>query len=416
MGSFELDKMTLAYLHDRYQKNRLNVQPEYQRSKAWNDKLKHELIDTVRQEWPMGLIMLDLDQKPDSDGKPVDHYVVDGQQRLRCLFEYLDGMEDWTKSDGKKGNKFVPYGSLSEAVQERFKAYRVSVAIMKNYETDDLLDVFSRLQNGRPLRIGEKVKALKTPHKSQLREITEHGLFALDGASGHKTRDAHWNLSAVFYKAMYNNNPLERHEYDRLADFLQDSHQFDEHRAKKAGSDSKRILNLLRKIIQEATIQDATFVERVRSPRLIKWTFASLTLLDHDYSLGGREHLLATGLRTYHDTREEENNPEWLAYLSTGRTGRIDTNEVKVCLEDLKNRMILAAELEPKDPQRFFSSDQRKKIWEASLGYCTLCGIQLSETNFHADHVVPYSQGGPTTLENGQALCTACNRKKGAAA
>ena len=173
---------------------------------------------------------------------------------------------------------------------------------------------------------------------------------------------------------------------------------------------------MLRKIIQEATIQDATFVERVRSPRLIKWTFASLTLLDHDYSLGGREHSLATGLRTYHDTREEENNPEWLAYLSTGRTGRIDTNEVKVCLEDLKNRMILAAELEPKDPQRFFSSDQRKKIWEASLGYCTLCGIQLSETNFHADHVVPYSQGGPTTLENGQALCTACNRKKGAAA
>ena len=114
----------------------------------------------------------------------------------------------------------MPYGSLSEAAQERFKAYRVSVAIMKNYETDDLLDVFSRLQNGRPLRIGEKVKALKTPHKSQLREITEHGLFALDGASGHKTRDAHWNLSAVFYKAMYNNNPLERHEYDRLADFL----------------------------------------------------------------------------------------------------------------------------------------------------------------------------------------------------
>ena len=416
MGTFELDKMTVTYLYDRYQKGRLNVQPEYQRSKAWSDKLKHELVDTVQQEWPMGLIMLDLDQKPDSDGKPVDHYdVVDGQQRLRCLFEYLDGVADWAKDDGKKGSKFVSYGSLSEGTQERFKAYRVSVAIMKDYEEGALLDVFSRLQNGRPLRIGEKVKALNTPHKSQLKEIAEHGLFALEGASAHKTRDEHWNLSAVFYKGMYNNNPLERHEYEHLVKFLQNNHEFEVSRAKKATNDSKRVMNLLRKTIQEAITRDATFVERVRSARLMKWTFASLTLLERDYSLGGREHLLAKGLCTYHYARVTENSPEWLAYLTTGRSGRIDTDEVRICLEHLKNKMMLAAELEPKDPHRLFSFEQRKTIFEESLGYCKLCDIELSETNFHADHVVPYSQGGPTTVENGQALCTACNRKKGAA-
>ena len=200
MGSFELDKMTVDYLHDRYQKGRLDVQPEYQRSKAWPDKLKHELIDTVRNEWPMGLIMLNVDKQPDSDGKPVDHFdVVDGQQRLRCLFEYLHGVEEWTRNKGKKTHKFVQYTSLSEAAQERLKGYRVSVALMKDYETDEILDVFSRLQNGRPLRIGEKVKALRTPHKSYIKELTTHGLFALEGAASHKTRDAHWNLSAVFY-------------------------------------------------------------------------------------------------------------------------------------------------------------------------------------------------------------------------
>ena len=358
--------------------------------------------------------MLNLDQKPDSDGKPVEHFdVVDGQQRLRCLFEYLVGTEDWTQNKGKKNSRFVQYTSLSEAAQERFNGYRVSLALMKEYETDEILDVFSRLQNARPLRIGERLKALRSPHKTYLREVTEHGLFELEGASTHKARDAHWNLSAVFYKGMYNDNLLERHEYEHLEAFLHDSQLFEEKRAKRAVADSKRTMTVLRRTIQEAIRQEAAFLEKVRSPRLMKWTFACVAMLDHDFSLTGREHLLAKGLRTYHCAREEEESPEWLAYLSTGRTGKIDTDNVRVCLEHLKSSMIEAAVLEPKDPKRFFSSEQRNKIFEKSSGCCAICYIELSKTNFHADHILSYSKGGQTTLGNGQALCAACNTKKG---
>ena len=413
MGSFELDKMTVDHLRDRNQRDRLDVQPDYQRSKAWSDKLKRELVDTVLNEWPMGLIMLNVDQKPDSDDKPVNHFdVVDGQQRLRCLFEYMDGTEEWARNKSKKTKDFTPYGSLSEAAQERFKEYRVSVALMKDYETDEILDVFSRLQNGRPLRIGERLKALRSPHKPYIKAITNHGLFGLEGASKHKSRDTHWNFSAIFYKAMYNNNPFDRHEYERLEEFLHNGQSFDEKQAKKTVNDVKRIMNLLRKTIQEATKQEAAFVEQVRKPRLIKWTFACITMLDQDYSLTGREHLLAKGLRIYHAAREKEESPEWLAYLGTGRTGRIDTDQVRVCLEQIKSNMVNVADLEPKDPQRFFTSLQRKQIFDNSSGYCSLCGIELSMTNFHADHIKAYSNAGRTTTENGQALCSACNWKK----
>ena len=415
MGSFELDKMAVGYLHDQFQRGRINVQPDYQRSKAWSDRLKHELIDTVRNEWPMGLIMLNVDQRLDSEGKAVNHYdVVDGQQRLRSLFEYLDGKEEWALNKGKKGSAFEPFGALSEAAQDRFKEYRVSVAFMRDYETDEILDVFSRLQNGRPLRIGEKVKALRSPHKDYLRQVTEHSLYRLEGASTTLTaEDKHWNLSAVFYKGMYNNSPLERHEYEQLARFLQNKQDFDEKRATRALDDCNRVMNLLRRTFQEAINEDNSFVENIRSPRLIKWAFACVASLNQDYTLTGREHLLANGLRHYQSARERENSPEWVAYLSTGRTGRIDTDEVSVCLAHLKNSMIYAANLEPKDPQRFFTSVQRKTIYEQSLGYCARCNLELSETNFHADHVTPYSGGGKTTLENGQALCTRCNLQKG---
>ena len=38
----------------------------------------------------------------------------------------------------------------------------------------------------------------------------------------------------------------------------------------------------------------------------------------------------------------------------------------------------------------------------------------LAITHFHADHVVAFAKGGTTVTSNGQALCAACNLRKGA--
>lgn len=43
-----------------------------------------------------------------------------------------------------------------------------------------------------------------------------------------------------------------------------------------------------------------------------------------------------------------------------------------------------------------------------------MCGGDLG-VDWEADHILPWSKGGQTTLDNAQALCRACNRKKGAA-
>ncbi len=63
--------------------------------------------------------------------------------------------------------------------------------------------------------------------------------------------------------------------------------------------------------------------------------------------------------------------------------------------------------------QRAFSLRQRLILMLVAGGRCNQCGDRLGR-DFHADHKVPFSAGGPTVLANGQALCRKCNLKKGA--
>lgn len=64
-----------------------------------------------------------------------------------------------------------------------------------------------------------------------------------------------------------------------------------------------------------------------------------------------------------------------------------------------------------KKTKRSFSKSEKITLWLASGGYCEICGQSL-EDGFEADHIIPYSKGGHTAIQNGAALCRKCNRRK----
>ena len=44
---------------------------------------------------------------------------------------------------------------------------------------------------------------------------------------------------------------------------------------------------------------------------------------------------------------------------------------------------------------------------------CQLCGKYMpDEIGLHIDHIIPWSKGGETTMENLQTLCSKCNLGK----
>ncbi|TAJ95908.1 MAG: HNH endonuclease [Gammaproteobacteria bacterium] len=63
--------------------------------------------------------------------------------------------------------------------------------------------------------------------------------------------------------------------------------------------------------------------------------------------------------------------------------------------------------------KRIFTKRQKRILAFVSGGKCVACGKFL-QSGFHADHVIPFSKGGRTVTNNGQALCPECNLAKGA--
>jgi superfamily II DNA or RNA helicase len=67
-----------------------------------------------------------------------------------------------------------------------------------------------------------------------------------------------------------------------------------------------------------------------------------------------------------------------------------------------------------KDPRRFFSNQEARRLYLRTGGKCARCGKPLDSGKFEADHIIPHSKGGRTMIVNGQALCRDCNQEKGA--
>lgn len=63
-------------------------------------------------------------------------------------------------------------------------------------------------------------------------------------------------------------------------------------------------------------------------------------------------------------------------------------------------------------PRTLRSKRLRTALWMAANGKCRMCGNDLGD-DWHADHIVPWSVSKRTNVHEMQALCPACNLRKG---
>lgn len=92
----------------------LELQPKFQRRSVWSDKARSYLMDSILRGKPIPKIFIRQDIHPKT--KKTIREVVDGQQRLRTIFAFLqDGFSISKAHSASFGGKF--YSELPEDVQ-----------------------------------------------------------------------------------------------------------------------------------------------------------------------------------------------------------------------------------------------------------------------------------------------------------
>lgn len=398
-------------------KARIDATPDYQRPPVWTRKQKQLLMDTVLRNYDIPKFYWRQVAKR-SDG--VEYEVIDGQQRLRAIWEFSeDGFplaKDCEPIDGHDVGG-MKYSNLPMEVLDRFETYSLDVVIVTNAEAkeqeDEVRDMFLRLQNGTTLKAQEKRNAMPGAMRDFVKNIAEHPFFKNCEFSNSRYTFDHVAAQLIEIEMM--GGPTNVRDADLNRMYLTNKN-FDP--ASMVAKKVRRTLDFLLKAFPEKT------------PELERYSVISLYCVASSLIEGYVWKDLAQPLadwfiafeaerRSEEEKTEEERDSTLVEYRRLTSQSTDAEESIRGRVETMERRFFLACPLiELVDPIRDFSHEQRLAIFRRDGGVCQLritCeGEKVSWDNWHADHKVPHSKGGKTTVANGQIGCVKCNLTKGA--
>lgn len=196
------DRWTIERLHG--QKDMINLNPRFQRGAAWQNPRQVLLIDSILRG--MDIPKVYLRRLP--GGGAHTHDAVDGQQRLRAIFEFRDDEYPLRYTDPLpqiEGHNVhdLHFSELHKSLRDRFDAFEVAVAEIIEATPDEISSLFSRLQMGVSLNPAELRNAIGGPLQHVINVMAEtHEFFTTSRISGSRYKRADY-AALLFAMAAY---------------------------------------------------------------------------------------------------------------------------------------------------------------------------------------------------------------------
>ncbi len=163
----ESTKITISEFYERYQLDKYDFDPEYQRrGDVWSEEKRSFLIDSILKNYPMPPIF--LHQVIDSDTGATKYNIIDGKQRLTAILGFIKNEVELPSDydvgafgDSRlNGKKFEDLEGDLQEFKMQFWRYILSVEYIEADDIDIINNVFDRLnRNGEPLEAQELRKA-----------------------------------------------------------------------------------------------------------------------------------------------------------------------------------------------------------------------------------------------------------------
>ena len=413
--------------------------PEYQRGVVWNEPQQKRLIDSLFRGYKLPLLYLHERKDKIAGLRREGLEIIDGQQRLTAIYNYVEGAFRLFNpaTENNKANfprylldKPCPWAGkyfheLSPGLQTSLRTTELSLAMIESDDTNEIRDLFIRLQAGSALNAQERRDAmpggmndfvLRMGGKPAVARYPGHDFFkevmgARPSNDRGKTRQLAAQITSLLLVQMrglgvtlpdINATAIDGLYYENL-DFDPD------------GAESRRIwevLDLLHRLLRDGkrprlrghdAIHAALLVNRLRDDFTPAWQEEFASALD------------AFVLNLKGASKVEESEPKYIYWSQYGNWTRVNSDRGDNI--SLRHSFYVAKMLArmpataPKDPSRQFSEEMRELVYLQQRGTCAVCesGVAWNDSEIH--HVKEHQHGGSTVLGNAALVHKQCHPK-----
>jgi len=124
-----------------HERNELEMKPPFQRNPVWTDKQKSYLIDSILNEYPVPEIYM---QEIVSDKGEVKYIIVDGQQRIRAILEFVSNQFSIDPKDSPQWADLT-FDELRPEEKKRIYEYDFVARYLPDIDDTQIRAIFGRL-------------------------------------------------------------------------------------------------------------------------------------------------------------------------------------------------------------------------------------------------------------------------------
>ncbi|HBZ34846.1 MAG TPA: hypothetical protein DEO33_00220 [Rikenellaceae bacterium] len=152
----------VAWFKNTHLAGELDIKPPFQRNPVWVERQKSYLLDSILHRYPIPEIYM---QETVSESGETKYTIVDGQQRIRSVLEFLEGKFPINAQDSPQWAD-MRFDDLKGEEKKRIYEYNFVVRLLPDIDDEEIRTIFQRLN-----------KNTVALNKQELRQATYWGSF-----------------------------------------------------------------------------------------------------------------------------------------------------------------------------------------------------------------------------------------------